>query len=129
MKDTRTVFPIGEMTVGDVVLNDAVVMERETFNRLCYKAPFMPPHKASAHITHNQHLSYYETVVQREENDADWFKGAWVSDESRAYAIEHNELWEMQWYPETPIGFNNVAAGRWEDIVTHFTRKLANDSR
>lgn len=79
-----------------------------------------PPHKASLHLTHNQHRSYYRSVEEYEFDNEEWFKGAWVSDESRAYAIAHDELWELQWYPETPIGFNTLAAGRWEDIVAHF---------
>ncbi len=83
------------------------------------KPPFMPPHKASCTITHNDHLSGYRTILEEEGFNPQWFKGAWVSEESRAYAIEHNELWTLQWYPETPVGFCNLHAGRWEDIVRH----------
>lgn len=82
--------------------------------------PFMPPHKACCTIQHNDHLSNYSTVTQEMKHNPDWFVGAWVSDESRDYAIEHNELWSLQWYPESPVGFNNLCAGRWEDIVAHF---------
>ncbi len=34
MKDTRTVFPIGEIMIGGVFLKDAVVMEREKYETL-----------------------------------------------------------------------------------------------
>jgi len=87
------------------------------------RAPFMPAHEASAHITHNQHKNYYYTIAEYEQNNEDWFKNAWVSEESRAYAIANNELWEMQWYPHTPIGFNNLCAGRWSDIVEYLKRE------
>lgn len=79
--------------------------------------PFMPPHKAGCTITHNDHLSNYATVADEEKNNSQWFEGSWVSAESRAYAIEHNELWTLQWYPHTPNGFKVLHAGRWADIV------------
>jgi len=61
-----------------------------------------PKHKASLHLTHNQHKAYYQTVEQyMEDNDAD----CWVSDEQKQKAIATNEIWELQWYPDTPIGF------------------------
>ncbi|HEY6861694.1 MAG TPA: hypothetical protein VI358_18155 [Pseudolabrys sp.] len=79
--------------------------------------PFIPPHKASAHITHNQHKAYYQDI----EEYATECK--WVSDESRAEAIATNECWELQWYPETPIGFHRIAAAKWSDIVIHLKEK------
>lgn len=83
------------------------------------RPPYMPPHKGACTISHNQHLNYYRTVAQDEEDNAEWYKGSWVSEESRAYAIANNELWSLQWYPETPVGFCNLCAGRWEDIVSY----------
>lgn len=81
--------------------------------------PFMPPHKGSCTISHNDHLNNYATVEQEEEFHAEWFKGSWVSGESREFAIKNNQLWSIQWYPETPVGFSNLCAGRWADIVAH----------
>lgn len=93
------------------------------------KAPFMPPHKASCTISHNDHLANYATVEEEEFHHPEWFKNAWVSEESRAYAIEHNELWTLQWYPETPIGFYKLHAGSWADIVRHLKSCPASPSK
>lgn len=85
--------------------------------------PFLPAHKGSASIVHNSHKNNYQTVAEMEENQPEWFKGAWVSEESRAFAIANDELWELQWYPETPIGFHNLCAGRWSDIIEYLKRE------
>ncbi len=63
----------------------------------------LPPHAASLHLTHNQHKAYYETVEQWEAHHEDRCQD-WVSDEQRAKAIAANDVWELQWYPITPIG-------------------------
>lgn len=51
----------------------------------------------------------YMTVAQE---DDDPFKKPydWVSEEERQKARKTNSLWVLQWYPNTPIGFNAIAA-------------------
>jgi hypothetical protein len=70
-----------------------------------------PEHKCSLTICHNPHKDVYETVVQYEGEDP-----VWASAEDRAQAIATNELWEMQWYPETPAGFVRVYAATYEGL-------------
>jgi hypothetical protein len=75
----------------------------------------LPPHKASLHITHNQHKAYYQTVEQ-------YFAELRVDDEDvtpadRAACIATNEVWEIQWYPETPIGSRTVYAPTLERVL------------
>lgn len=69
----------------------------------------LPAHKAGLILSHNDHLTLYETVSewigQMGENGPDW-----VSDEEKARGKETNEMWELHWYPNTPVGFNHVAA-------------------
>ena len=61
------------------------------------------------HIDHNQHLAYYETVEQaldQKTYDRDDFP-----DEAEiAKAIATGEVWTIQWYPDTPVGFYRVSA-------------------
>ena len=38
----------------------------------------------------------------------------WVSPDEREKAIATNSVWTIQWYPDTPIGFNCVAASTFE---------------
>ena len=69
-----------------------------------------PRHKASLHLTHNDHLSVYETakdwIEERERSGAVDF----VAEGERQRCIDTNEVWHLQWYPNTPVGFCDVAA-------------------
>lgn len=71
-------------------------------------AAVLPPHKASLHLEHNPHLGYLQSVEQWDEEQEKW--ADWVSPDERAKAIATNEIWTLQWYPETPIGFHALAA-------------------
>lgn len=70
-----------------------------------------PAHKCGLFLTHNEHRDYYETIEK-------WLDGQgqhvtddeWVSDEQRKKAIETDNCWVLQWYPDTPVGFNKLAA-------------------
>jgi hypothetical protein len=66
----------------------------------------LPAHKCSLHLTHNEHLSYYSTV-EEEDRNGHW---NWVSEAQRQLAIQRNEMWQIQWYPETPVGFHSLCA-------------------
>ena len=64
-----------------------------------------PSHKASLHLTHNQHLAYYMTVEEcMHQGDHGYREDDWVSPEQKQKAIETNDCWSLQWYPETPLG-------------------------
>ena len=70
-----------------------------------------PKHEASLHLTHNEHKSYYRTVAQSIEDDDHGYQGdCWVSPEQKQKAIDTNECWTLQWYPDTPIGFCILSA-------------------
>lgn len=80
---------------------------------------YIPAHKVTFHLTHNQHLSYYETVEQMIASghpaiDDHYF----VSPEDRQRCIDTNEMWEAQWYPETPVGFHKICASSLEVLNT-----------
>ncbi len=68
-----------------------------------------PPHKASMHITHNQHLAYYETVEQAIESGT-YDREDFPDEAEVAKAIATGEVWEIQWYPATPISFYRIFA-------------------
>jgi hypothetical protein len=77
-----------------------------------------PKHKASMHLTHNEHLSYYRTVKQSiEDNDHGYEDDCWISEEQKQKAIETNECWILQWYPETPVGFCILAAADLDVLI------------
>ena len=78
----------------------------------------LPPHKCALFINHNEHRVYYETI----EHFLDCYMvpataPSFASDEARARAIATDELWTMQWYPDTPIGFHFIAAPTLEELL------------
>lgn len=70
-----------------------------------------PKHRASLHLTHNDHLSYYRTVKEAiEDSDHGYGDDCWVSPEQKQKAIDTNDCWTIQWYPDTPVGFCLLSA-------------------
>lgn len=77
-----------------------------------------PPHKASLHLTHNDHKSYYKTVAEAiEQDDFGYGDDDWVSPEQKQKAIDTNECWTLQWYPETPVGFCKLSAADFDVLL------------
>jgi len=76
-----------------------------------------PSHKAGMYLTHNQHKDYYETVAQHIEEYVNIEKHDFVSEEDYQKCIDTDELWELQWYPETPIGFHKVNGSTLEIVL------------
>jgi hypothetical protein len=67
-----------------------------------------PPHKGELILEHCPNRSYYQSVgewLAYQQTEPDW-----PSADERQRAINTNEMWILQWYPDTPIGFNRVAA-------------------
>ena len=76
-----------------------------------------PKHKASLSLTHNQHKAFYESladyVMPIDEHE-------WVSLEERQRALETDEIWELCWYPETPVGSHLLCASTLEALMERF---------
>lgn len=83
---------------------------------------FKTPRHINLTIEHQPHASNYETVEE------------WLEYQSRqgyiepyggdaAEMIKTGEVWVVQWYPDTPIGFHAVAAATLERALA-----LANES-
>lgn len=71
----------------------------------------LPRHKVALYLTHNDHKSVYETAAQWvEKRETLGGPPEFTSPEERAKAIETDELWELQWYPDTPVGSHHVCA-------------------
>lgn len=72
-----------------------------------------PKHECGMFLSHNTHKDYYETVEQYidrdKENDEDTL--------DRDECIKLNEVWELQWYPNTPVGFYRVIGSTLEKVL------------
>jgi len=71
---------------------------------------WLPEHKCGLYLTHNEHRDVYETVEEFY-NVEDF-----ISIEELAKAIAEDSVWVLQWYPNTPVGFNRIAASTLEAI-------------
>ncbi len=46
----------------------------------------------------------------------------WENKEAEARAIAADEIWTLQWYPNTPVGFNSIAAPTLEELLAFASR-------
>lgn len=74
-----------------------------------------PRHKCGLFLTHNEHKDYYETAAFRIDviNQKDFFD----SPEDLQKAIDTDDYWCLQWYPDTPIGSYSVCGTDLNDVL------------
>ena len=74
-----------------------------------------PKHACELIVTHNGHTTYYQSVgdyiAEMRMDDED------IAPDERKKCIDSGEIWELQWYPNTPVGFNRVAASTFEKAL------------
>lgn len=78
-----------------------------------------PDHKCGLYLTHNEHRDTYTPLWQHIEED----RADWRDEESKKRAIETDECWTLQWYPDTPIGFFRVSAPTLEECLALATKE------
>lgn len=77
----------------------------------------------SLHIGFNDdHAANYVTA-QQWHDEYGFYTGSdedridWVSEDERLKAIETNSVWTLQYYPNTPVGFNCIGASSLPAIL------------
>jgi hypothetical protein len=78
---------------------------------------WLPEHKCGLHLSHNEHKDVYESI--QDFYDAKDF----VSPEEYIKAIDENSVWQLQWFPDTPIGFHIICASSLEAIEAALKEK------
>jgi hypothetical protein len=78
----------------------------------------LPDHKCGLYLTHNAHRDVYRSVAEELQvidhlNDDD----VWSGPEAKQRSIDTDEMWQLQWYPNTPVGFNVVCAPTLEEVL------------
>jgi hypothetical protein len=86
----------------------------------------LPYHDAALYLQHNEHKNMYEEASQWIA-DNDMYD--WENEEAKQRAIETDSIWTIQWYPNTPVGFNAVAAPTLEELLQFAMKYGAEDSR
>lgn len=70
-----------------------------------------PSHKASLLLSHNDHRNYYETVSDFYELDH------FETEEDFKKCIENDDVWQLTWYPSTPIGSYSICGSSLERVL------------
>lgn len=72
---------------------------------------WLPAHKCGLYLTHNEHRDVYESVD-------DFYRAEdFVSPEAFARAFATDEVWSLQWYPDTPIGSYTICAPTLGELI------------
>ena len=74
----------------------------------------LPKHKCGLYLSHNEHRDLYQSV---QDYLCDNPKYDWPSNEAKERVMATDEMWQLQWYPDTPIGFHRVAAPTLEELL------------
>lgn len=72
------------------------------------------PEHLTLSIQHNDHKSYYLSIEKYFEDHPQLQK---IDVDIKKRCIENNSIWEIQWYPKTPISFYYVCAPTLEEAL------------
>ena len=70
----------------------------------------------SLSIEFNRHKAHYDTAAVAI-RDGTYRNAEWVSIAEKQNAIEKDSVWTLQWYPDTPIGFYELAASSLDAVI------------
>lgn len=74
----------------------------------------MPEHKAGLFLAHDEHKLFYQDA-------AEWIdeQGSivWAAEGERERAIETDSVWDLQWYPDTPVGSYRVLGATLDAVL------------
>jgi len=89
--------------------------ELERLRAVALDGSVFPAHRAELHLDHNDHKNAYESAEHWIVENGETY--AWQDDEAKQRAIDTDEIWTLQWYPNTPIGFFAVAAPTLDEVL------------
>lgn len=82
----------------------------------------LPPHFTLS-INHNQHKSCY-VPIKDYIFDGGFDRSKEMSQEEVDNCIEKDEIWEIQWYPYTPISFHYVCAPTLDECFEKIEKRI-----
>jgi hypothetical protein len=77
---------------------------------------------ASLSVHFNECAASYMSAEEYEERNG-IHEDEWVSTDERRRAFETNSVWEIQWYPETPVGFYVLKASSLNALLAAIEKK------
>ena len=81
------------------------------------------PRNIAIYISRNEHACLYETAEQYAFRHEDNFE----SREEIIASIESDQIWEVQWYPDTPVGHYRVMASTLDGALDYAIRVQEKD--
>lgn len=77
----------------------------------------LPDHKAELSLSHNPHRNFYQTVEEYVKI-SDVHDAEWVNAVEMTAAIAEDELWVLEWYPDTPVGSYRILGVSFYSIMS-----------
>lgn len=77
----------------------------------------LPDYEISLSISHNKYKNYYDTVERGLEDALRC--GDLTSELERQRILDTGELWEISWYPNTPVGFISLIASNLTTLFAY----------
>ena len=75
----------------------------------------LPPH-VSCYIEHNDHLTVYRTAAEAIE-ESEVVRDGFETDEDRQRSIDTDQIWTMQVFRNTPVGFEFYSASSLGKLI------------
>lgn len=75
----------------------------------------LPAHKCELILTHNSHKSIYQNLSEYIADNE--LRSSFVLEGEYQKALEADSIWELQWYPNTPVGSYLVCASTLEACI------------
>lgn len=74
---------------------------------------WLPKYKCALYLSHNDHKSGYQDI------NTNYDISDFISPEEYEKAIAEDSVWHLQWYTNTPVGFNSFLASSLEALQKH----------
>lgn len=75
------------------------------------------PQAIAHYISHNDHTTFYQSVEEYLADEVADFDQDEITDQDREECIRTGEVWKLQWYPTTPVGFCVVLGPTLERVL------------
>lgn len=75
----------------------------------------LPQHQGSLALIHNEHKDTYTPVAKWCADNTGWM--TWENDEARSRAIKMDSVWQLVWYPDTPVGHCCLCAPTLSELL------------
>jgi hypothetical protein len=77
-------------------------------------AEIFPHHACGLYLEHNSYKDVYDSIQDAvERKDAE----EWTSLDEKQKAMDTEEIWTLQWYPNTPVGFYRISASSLDALL------------